>query len=425
MTAAAGGPDAGQRSAEPSGPRRPLGHLRVIEVAEMVPGPYAGRLLVDLGAQVTKVERPRSGDAARHVGPFPDDSPDPEASGLYAYLNRGKRSATLEWSTPSGRDLLRRLLADADILLADESLGLSYEELGELVAALPQLVAVSVTSFGLVGPRAHWRGSHAAACAYGGLTLYIGEQEREPISPPHQLGAFQGGLAAANAAMLAVLARGGPHGRGQVVDIAVTDVLSSIHTGNAATHWVFGSRSWMRHGRRAAAGLYPNTMLRCNDGWFRIQAMSRKEWRGLLDMIGNPAWGDEERFQDRIKMQELYADELDEKIEGFFLQHSKQELFEMSQERELPFAPVREMHEMGTEEQLEHRGLFGPTMFADGREVRMAGSPYEWERSDGTQLEAQPVRRAPRLGEHNRAVYEETLGLSRAEFDELRTSGVI
>ena len=181
----------------------------------------------------------------------------------------------------------------------------------------------------------------------------------------------------------------------------------------------------MRHGRRAAAGLYPNTMLRCNDGWFRIQAMSRKEWRGLLDMIGNPAWGDEERFQDRIKMQELYADELDEKIESFFLQHSKQELFEMSQERELPFAPVREMHEMGTEAQLEHRGLFGPTMFADGREVRMAGSPYEWERSDGTQLEAQPARRAPRLGEHNRAVYEDALGLSRAEVDELRTSGVI
>ena len=80
----------------------PLSHLRVLEIAEEIPGPFAGRLLHDLGAAVTKVERPGSGDCSRQAGPFRDDEPDPEASGLYTYFNRGKRSVTLDWTQPDG-----------------------------------------------------------------------------------------------------------------------------------------------------------------------------------------------------------------------------------------------------------------------------------------------------------------------------------
>ena len=209
----------------------PLSHLRILEIAELVAGPFAGRLLHDLGAAVTKVERPRSGDASRHAGPYANDEPDPEASGLYSYFNRGKRSITLDWTAPSGRALLERLLDHTDVLIVDDRFGAGYEELIALTEEHDALSVVSITPFGLVGPRAHWRGSAATVSAYGGLTLYFGEQDRAPIPPPEELALTQGGLAVAIATLLSVLARGGSLGRGQVADISITDVLSSVHTG--------------------------------------------------------------------------------------------------------------------------------------------------------------------------------------------------
>lgn len=405
----------------------PLGHLRVVEVAEMVAAPYTGRLLTDLGAAVTKVERPGRGDGARYVGPFPEDRPDPEAGGLFAYLNRGKRSVTLDSATATGTELLDRLLDGADLLISDERFGRTHEELVELTERHAGLSVVSITPFGLEGPRSHWRGSHSAICAYGGLTLYNGEQDREPICPPFDLGNYQAGLTGAISTMLAVHARHGAYARGQVADIAVTDVLSTIHTGNSATHWVFGSRSWIRHGRRSAGGLYPNTMLRCKDGWFRIQAMSRKEWRGLLNLVGDPDWGEDPRFQDRIVMQANYADELDGLIEDDFRKRTKQELFDASQERELPFSPVREMHEVNSEQQLVGRDFFDRARLPDGRELQVPGVPYRRRCGDGEVTggaSMRPVQRAPALGQHNAEVYS-SLGLSDTEQHELLECGVI
>ena len=404
----------------------PLSHLRILEIAELVAGPFAGRLLHDLGAAVTKVERPRSGDASRHAGPYANDEPDPEASGLYSYFNRGKRSVTLDWTAPSGRALLERLLDHTDVLIVDDRFGAGYEELIALTEEHDALSVVSITPFGLVGPRAHWRGSAATVSAYGGLTLYFGEQDRAPIPPPEELALTQGGLAVAIATLLSVLARGGSLGRGQVADISITDVLSSVHTGLAATHWVFDSRQFQRHGRRAQGGLYPNAMLRCKDGFFRVHAMARKEWLGLLEMMGNPAWGDDPKYQDRIVNGDKYADILDGYIEGYFTQHTKQELFEQSRALELPFAPVRELDEVMVEEQLLHRGLFETIAHPNGEELTVAGSPFRWQNAEGgNDAEPHEPLRAPRLGEHNHEVYGELLGLERGQLGELRSDGVI
>jgi crotonobetainyl-CoA:carnitine CoA-transferase CaiB-like acyl-CoA transferase len=389
-------------------------------VAEQLAAPFAGRLLADLGATVIKVERPRLGDASRGEGPFPADRPDREASASYAYLNRGKRSVTLDWTAASGRDVLDRLIAASDVLLVDDRAGFTYEDLTALTKQHERLTAVAITPFGLSGPHAHWRGSHAAACAHGGLTLYTGEQEREPISPPHELGSYQGGLAGAIGAVLGVLGRGGRFGRGQVTDVAVADVLSTIHTGSSATHWVFGSRSWIRHGRRSASGRYPQTILRCLDGWFRLYAVSGREWRGLLEMMGNPEWGSDPKYEDRIVAQEQYADELDARIEAWLEQYPKQRLFEMSREHGVPSSPVRDMSEVATEPQLLHREFFERALLPDGRELRVPGRPYRW---DGADHRRAPLR-APRLGEDNAGVYGE-LGVGTAEQDELRREGVI
>ena len=405
----------------------PLTHLRILEIAELVPGPFAGRLLHDLGAVVTKVERPDGGDASRHEGPFKDDVPDLEASGLYSYLNRGKRSVTLDWTQPAGRELLERLLAEVDVLIVDEHFGLGYDELVALTEQHARLSVVSITPFGLTGPRAHWRGSPATISAYGGLTLYVGDEDRAPISPPRDLVQMQGGLAAAIATLLVVVGREEPVGHGQVADISVTDVISSVHTGLSATHWVFDSRQFLRKGRRAQGGLYPRTMLHCKDGFFLVYAMSQKEWRGLLDMIGNPAWGDDPKYQDRIVNGDKYADILDGYIESYLTQYTKNELFDQARERELPFAPVRQINEVMAEEQLVHRGLFETIRHPNGEKITVAGSPFRWSSSaedSAPEPRGEPLR-APHLGEHNQEVYAELLGLDEGRIEELRGDGVI
>ena len=134
---------------------RPLRGVRVLELAGDIAGPYGGKLLADLGANVVKAE-PRTGDPSRRRGPFRDSTPDSEASGFYLYLNAGKRGITLDLEQASGRDALLDLVAETDVLIEDYPPG-ALDRLGLGVAALqernPRLVVVSVTPFGQTGPR--------------------------------------------------------------------------------------------------------------------------------------------------------------------------------------------------------------------------------------------------------------------------------
>ncbi|MDP8924923.1 MAG: CoA transferase, partial [Chloroflexota bacterium] len=144
---------------------RPLDGVRVLELATDIAGPYGGKLLADLGANVLKAE-PSGGDPTRRRGPFRGGTPDLEASGLFLYLNAGKRGITLDLATTAGRDALLDLVAQMDVLIESEQPG-ELERLGGSPAALgernPRLVRVSVTPFGRWGPRAGWRGNDLIA----------------------------------------------------------------------------------------------------------------------------------------------------------------------------------------------------------------------------------------------------------------------
>src|SRR5579885_1510614 len=153
---------------------RPLAGLRVLELAQEIAGPYGGKLLASLGADVVKVEPP-GGDVLRQRGPFPPGGPDPERSGLFLYLNAGKQGIVLDLEDAGGRRALLELCAGADVVLESFAPG-ELERLGLGSAALqavnPRLVLVSVTPFGQSGPHASWRGNdliafHASGMAYG------------------------------------------------------------------------------------------------------------------------------------------------------------------------------------------------------------------------------------------------------------------
>ena len=214
---------------------QPLAGLRVLDLAQGVAGPYAARLLGDLGASVIKVEPP-GGDYARALGPFPDGAPNPERSGMFLYLNTGKRSIVLDLQRASHRETALRLAGSVDVVIESfapgerAQLGLDLNTLRSLRRAL---VLVSATPFGQTGPPAVWRGNdliafHSSGFAFGFPALEVDNPTLPPLNAPTYAGEFLAGVVAASAAMHGVLAA---EDSGQVcqLDVSLQEAVAAAN----------------------------------------------------------------------------------------------------------------------------------------------------------------------------------------------------
>ena len=379
------------------GRAQPLDGVRVVEIGGWVSAAFAGKILADLGAEVVVVE-PSGGGALRRYGPFPGGKPDPEKSGLHLYLSTNKMSATLDLERDEARPLLQRLTAGADVIVHDapraeaERLGITYEALR---AGNDGLIALEMSPFGQTGPYAGYKGFEINAAALGGVMMQLGLPGRPPLNPPLFIGHYQAGLTGAMAVMIALTSRG-PLGGGQRIDLAESDSWATFHTGNGVVQWLFGDRRAMRHGRRVAGGPYPNTILACKDGEIRLQAMTKREWRRIIDMMGNPAWADDPRFQDRLKMNELYADELDGLIADWLSGQTKDELFRKFYDFSVPFTPVNTAADFLHHPHLAAREYFIEVEHPKAGTLRQPGPPYKLAKTP-----CRIRRPAPLLGEHN------------------------
>ena len=403
-------------------PSQALEGLRVIEFGDMVSAAYSTKLMADLGADVIKAEWPGVGDESRKYGPFPGDEPDQEKSGLFLYLNMNKKGITLDLRSSTGRRVLRELVKVSDVLvhnhstpLADE-LGLRYSELRELN---PGLIMLSLSPYGLTGPYKDYKGYEINTASLGGVVMQLGLPGRAPLNPPQFLGHYQAALTGAMALMIAVVVRD-LTGKGQHIDLAEADSWATFHTGTGIVQWLFGLRTVMRHGRRVRGGPYPNTIIPCKDGEIRLQAMTKREWNRILDMMGNPEWGKDPRFQDRLQMNELYADELDELIGAWLKKHTKQELFQKFYEFGVPFTPVYDIADFVNDSHLEARGFFHESNHPKAGVLKYPGKPYNLSQTPWT------VRcPAPLLGQHNVDVYQGLLGYENQEIFRLRMASVV
>ncbi len=175
--------------------RTALDGMKALEIAEGISGPYCGKLLAGLGTSVTKIESP-GGDAARRVGPFRGDTPDDEGSGLFLYLNTGKKSVTLDLHDDRDAAIVRKMAEDADIVVENyppgelDSLGLGYQELAKVN---PGLVGVSITPFGQYGPYRDFVGSDMVVHALSGELYLAGRPGREPLKKGGNLSEYHGG----------------------------------------------------------------------------------------------------------------------------------------------------------------------------------------------------------------------------------------
>ncbi len=370
-----------------------LSHLKVVDLTTGTDGPFATKLLADLGARVIKVEPPE-GDPARLAGPFPNDTPDSEASGLFLYLNANKEGIVLDLSLAEDRDALRDLARDADVLIENsppgtmEELGLGYEV---LAAANPQLVYTALTPFGQSGPYAHYRAPDIVRQAYAGWMVQGGYPEREPLRSGAQLSFYVAGVCGAAATMLAVCSRSAS-GLGQYVDVSameafVTCAGQDVYRGSDDT-----STSFTRTGNRSL----PYGMFQCKDGWIWINILFQPnwtafcEWAHFEDLLENPRYS---RVEDlRIPGR---AAELKVRITRWTMQHDREWLLNEGQKRGIAISISPTMAEVLTLPQHVARGFLeevphpAGTFVQPGAPFKMTGSPWALR------------KHAPRLGDDN------------------------
>lgn len=395
-------------------PEQALSGLLVLDLSRNISGPYCTKLLSDYGAEVIKLEPPHTGDPSRRAGPFLGDVPDIEKSGLFLHLNTGKKSVTLDLESEAGCRLSSKLAEKADVLVENfapgtmAKLGLGYEALS---AANPSLIMVSISYFGQWGPYRDWRGSDIVAQATGGLMWLTGEPGREPLMLPLSQAEYQAGLNAAVAVMCALHFRD-ESGGGQHIDVSVQEAVASILEGAlsacAYSGYVMG-RVGSRHQQKC-----PSRIMKASDRYVHIQ--SGASWDHFTTLVDAP-----QLMQPRLAsiLRYRYADEVEEAIEPWVERRTAQEVFEAAQEWRIPAAVVLDTSELLDDPQYEARGYFQEIDHPAAGRYKYPGPPFRMGRTPPE------VRRAPLLGEHNREVYIDMLGLSRSEFDRLEESGVI
>lgn len=397
-----------------------LSGLRVVEYGKFISAPYCTKMMADLGAEVIKVEEPVSGDESRRYGPFINDIPDLEKSGLFLYLNANKLSVTLDLKQAGGRQLLKEILNQSDVLVENHHPGF-MSELGLDFASLrennPRLIVTSITPFGQSGPYSRYKGYAINASALGGMSFIIGDPNREPLTLPLSQGHFQSGSMGATATMAALFARD-LTGRGQHVDISESDVWVCLHTGMVVSAFLFHNRKRMRGGHRTP-GAYPYTVLPCKDGHVFLIALDQDQWQRFVDVMGNPEWTKDPRFEDQRRMAQ-YADELDSLLSPWLMSHTKAEIFELCRQSHIPFTPVLDTAEIVNSPHFNERGFFHLVNHSLAGKLKYPGFPYRLSETPG-----EIHHPAPMLGQHNEMIFCDRLSHSREELADLGRSGVV
>ena len=399
--------------------RAPLSGVTILDVTRVVAGPYCTMMLADLGATVIKVEHPSDPDFVRSFPPFAGGI-EGQGSGYFAQYNRHKLGVSLDLKRAEGRALFLEMAAKADILMENfrpgtmDKLGLGYDALQPLC---PRLIYTSISGFGQSGPHSRRPAFDSTAQAAGGLWSMNGEAS----APPVRVGSIIGDLAASFYATIATLAalREREHsGLGQRVDVAQQDSVVTL-TENAIVNYTVAGIVAKPLGNEHPFAR-PYGQYACKDGHVFFGSYSDKLWREACKVFGMPELADDPEIDTMSKRFDIatYERRLRPVIEGWFAPRTKAELETMAGDR-IALTPIKRIDEVVADPHLAARDMFVPVHTA-GQSVTVFGSPM--------QLSATPVQprgAAPELGQHNRAVYLEWLGIDTQRFDALRADGTI
>ena len=399
--------------------------LRILDLTQGVAGPYCTKLLSDYGAGVLKIERPEGGDPARRAGPFPDDEPHPERSGLFLDLNTGKRSLTLNLKTESGQRILRRLAADSDAVVENfrpgalARLGLSEEQLAELN---PAAALVSISNFGQHGPYRDFEADDMLLYAMGGglaITAYPG---REPSRPWLYAPLFLAGAMSASYSLGAITSSV-RFGEGERVDLSIQEILASSldRASQNLMAYSYGGELFVTEDCNLRASAFPNGVyggqLPCKDGYVNFLCYPYW-WDRFCRMVGREDLIDDSSYSDNL-LDPAFGPQIDALIYPWLLERTKIEVMDAAQAQGVPVAALNTTADLFADRQLRARGYFieldhpetGPREYP-GAQFKMSETPAS-------------IRRAPLLGEHTLEVLTEQLGYTPEDVSILRQRNVV
>jgi crotonobetainyl-CoA:carnitine CoA-transferase CaiB-like acyl-CoA transferase len=420
-------------------PSGPLAGYRVVDFADEK-GQLCARVLGELGADVIKVE-PREGDPARSKGPYYKNDENPELSLWWWTLNAGKRAVTCELRLEAGRELARKLVAEADVVIETWAPGKAPDgfDYASLEKLNPGLIHVSITNFGQTGPYKDWAATDIVGSAMGGHMHLNGDPEHGPVRTTAPQAIAQVNVQAAVGAMVALYARGVNGGAGQHVDVSMQEAMT-----NAMDH---AQATWdIRHVNGWGPGIYRSSssqpgavehqvgaqyLFETADGWLtalqsgglvgptansvidwmaeaaEARGLDTREWREKLSSLAPPPSPDDRAHAEKV-------------LQDFLRKRPKVALVEEAQRRNLGWAPVFSPCDIVESRHLAERDYWVRVQHEDlGESFLYPGAP--WKLSETPWMQR---GRAPHLGEHNAEVYGE-LGVSEPELRKLKLRMVL
>ena len=376
---------------------RPLQNVRVLDMTRALAGPYCTMMLGDLGADVVKVERPKSGDESRGWGPPFVGKPYGAYAGESAYFltaNRNKRSITVNLQSAEGQEIVRRLASDADVLVENyrtgdlDKFGLGYEDLHRLY---PKLIYCSISGYGRTGPYAERPGYDAIIQAEGGMMSLTGPVE----GPPSRVGIpiidITSGMFASTAILSALRARD-LTGEGQLIDISLFDAHIALLT-NAASNYLIGEQPPRRLGN-AHPNIAPYEIFPVNDGWIMVGAANDRQWATLCNIMNRTDLLNDARFEGNSK-RVAHRVELLAELNQTFSQRNAREWLDALMQAGLPCAPINDLPQVFADPQTEARNMILETQHPTAGAIRMTGFPYKLSATPA-EVHAPP----PTLGQH-------------------------
>jgi formyl-CoA transferase/CoA:oxalate CoA-transferase len=392
----------------------PLGDLVVLDLTRALAGPYCTTMLGDMGARVIKVESPDGGDDTRGWGP-------PFVGGESAYflgVNRNKESLTLNLKHPAGQEVLRRLLARADVLVENfrpgimDRLGFGY---AAVAAVHPRLVYASISGFGQDGPYRERVAYDLIVQGMGGLMGTTGEEGRPPVKVGVAVTDIAAGMFAAFGILVALHVRART-GRGQHVDAAMLDAQVAWMTYQAGHYFATGENP--RRLGSAHPSLVPYQAFCTRDGYVNVAVGSEAIWARFVQAVGAPHLAADARFRtnaDRV----AHRDALIAQLEEIFVSRTTAEWTRVLEAAGVPAGPIYLMADLFADPQVHHRGMVVEVEHPRAGRIRQTGVPVKLSLTPGRVVAPPPV-----LGQHTDAILREC-GFDDAAIAAMRRDGAI
>ncbi|KAL7268708.1 hypothetical protein RUND412_008652 [Rhizina undulata] len=400
----------------------PLAGVRVLDMTRVLAGPYTTQILADLGAEVIKIEHPTRGDDTRAWGPpyAKSSNGGPGESAYYLGVNRNKKSLALSFKEPRGQEIIKALTATSDILVENylpgtlSKYGLGYPELSK---QFPHLIYTSITGYGQTGPYRNRAGYDVIVEAEMGLMHITGERDGPPVKVGVAVTDLTTGLYASNSIMAALIARGRT-GKGQHIDVALSDCQVATLANIASSALISGEPDSGRHGT-SHPSIVPYEAFPTADGDIILGGGNDKLYGILCQKINQPDWIKDERFitnEARVKNRKV----LIPMITAETKKKTTEEWLKILDNSGIPYGAINDIQATLNHEHVLARDMVKTVQHPYCGEIKLVNTPVKYSDSKPGIRTAPPL-----LGQHTDEVLTEVLGLGKEEIEKLKAKGVV